>query len=47
MSEEDPYKYWQSKLKSGEKGQPALADSDDDDDDVDEELDEDFSASEV
>lgn len=39
-SQEDAYKYWQSKLKSGEKG-PKASESEN------EELDEEFSGSEV
>ena len=39
-SQEDAYKYWQSKLKSGEKG-PRVSGSEN------EELDEEFSGSEV
>ena len=44
--DDDAFKYWQSKLKSGEKaaGKAKAADSDDD---SDEQLDEDFSGSEV
>ena len=45
MSKEDSaFKYWQDKLKSGDKKAAAASDSDDD---VDDELDEDFSGSEV
>ena len=43
--EDDAYKYWQSKLKSGDKTAKAAAASASDDDDA--ELDEDFSGSEV
>ena len=43
--EDDAYKYWQSKLKSGDKTANAAAASASDDDDA--ELDEDFSGSEV
>ena len=47
MSKEDSaFKYWQDKLQSGDK-KDAAAKSSDSDDDIDDELDEDFSGSEV